>query len=141
MFWDWRWVLYLKIQIDNIMTMHTLYMFHFKPRTQWNPQILVNPQILQTQVAPTNTKGLEFYNCFLNFYGIGLCPLKCMFGIVGFLWCFQMARYIGQLGLACSWIPRRKIEPQILVAPSVSSEVCPHCIHHWLTLPGGNGED
>ena len=50
-----------------------------------------------------------------------------MFGI---LWFFQMAGYIGQLGLACSWIPRREIEPQLIVAPSVSSKACPHCIYH-----------
>ena len=25
-----------------------------------------------------------------------------------------MAGYMGQLGLACSWIPRREIEPQLL---------------------------
>ena len=47
------------------------------------------------------------------------CPLKCTFGrnsgIVGLLWCFQMAGYMG---------------PQLLVAPSVSSEACPHCIYH-----------
>ena len=61
-------------------------------------------------------------------------------GILGLLWCFQMTGYMGQLGLACSWIPRREIEPQLLVAPSLSSEVCPHCIYHWLTLPGGRGE-
>ena len=36
-----------------------------------------------------------------------------------------MAGYVGQLGLACSWIPRREIEPQLVVAPSVSSEACP----------------
>ena len=47
---------------------------------------------------------------------------------------------MGQLGLACSWIPRREIEPQLLVAPSVSSEACPHCIYHRLTFPGGRGE-
>ena len=74
---------------------------------------------------------------------MGLCPLKCTFGrnsgIVGLLWCFQMAGYMGLLGLACSWIPRREIEPQLLVTPSVSSEACPHCIYHWLTLPGGKG--
>ena len=60
--------------------------------------------------------------------------LKCTFGrnsgIVGLLWCFQMAGCMGQLGLACSWIPRREIEPQLLVAPSVSSEACPHCFNH-----------
>ena len=60
--------------------------------------------------------------------------LKCTFGrnsgIVGLLWCFQMAGHMGQLGLACSWIPRREIEPQLLVAASVSSEACPHCIYH-----------
>ena len=50
-----------------------------------------------------------------------------------------MAGYMGQLGLACSWILRREIEPQLLVAPSVSSEACPHCIYHLLTLPGGRG--
>ena len=32
------------------------------------------------------------------------------------LWCFQMARYMGLLGLACSWITRREIEPQPTVA-------------------------
>ena len=86
-------------------------------------------------------KVLEFYNfiknpgkmnclgknsfdcCNIHFYCIGLCPLKCTFGrnpeIVGLLWCFQMAGYMGQLGLACSWIPRREIDPQLLVAPSV----------------------
>ena len=56
---------------------------------------------------------------------MGLCPLKCAFGrnsgIVGLLWRFQMAGYMGQLGLACSWIPRREIEPQLVVAPSVTS--------------------
>ena len=41
------------------------------------------------------------------------------------LWLFQMAGYVGQLGLACSLIPRREIEPQLIVAPSVSSEACP----------------
>ena len=50
--------------------------------------------------------------------------------MVGLLWCFQMAEYVGQLGLACPWILRREIEPQLLVAPSVSSEACPHCIYH-----------
>ena len=50
--------------------------------------------------------------------------------MVGLLWCFQMAEYVGQLGLTCPWIPRREIEPQLLVAPSVSSEACPHCIYH-----------
>ena len=34
--------------------------------------------------------------------------------IVGLLWHFQMAGYMGQLGLACSRIPRREIEPQLL---------------------------
>ena len=72
--------------------------------------------------------------CNIHFCCIGLCPLKCTFGrnsgIVWLLWCFQMARYMGQLGLACSWISRREIEPQLLVAPSVSSEACPHCFYH-----------
>ena len=81
--------------------------------------------------------------CNIHFCCIGLCPLKCTFGrnsgIVALLWCFQMARYMGQIGLACLWIPRREIEPQLLVAPSVSSEACPHCIYHWLTLPREGG--
>ena len=36
-----------------------------------------------------------------------------------------MARYVGQLGLACSWIPRREIEPQLIVAPSEACPVAP----------------
>ena len=36
-----------------------------------------------------------------------------------------MVGYVGQLGLACSSIPRREIEPQLIVAPSVSSDACP----------------
>ena len=63
---------------------------------------------------------------FQYFCCIGFFPLKCTLGrnsgIFGILWCFQMAGYMGQLGLACSWIPRREIEPQLIVAPSVSSE-------------------
>ena len=35
---------------------------------------------------------------------------------IGLLWCFQMAGYMGLLGLACSWITRREIEPQPTVA-------------------------
>ena len=46
-----------------------------------------------------------------------------------------MAGYMGQLGLACSWIPRREIEPQLLVAPSVSSEACTlNCITKCLQV-------
>ena len=56
-------------------------------------------------------------------------PIKCTLGrnsgIFGILWFFQMAGYVGQLGLACSWIPRREIEPQLVVTASVSSEACP----------------
>ena len=52
-------------------------------------------------------------------------------------WVMQDRVYMGQLGLAYSWIPRREIEPQLIVAPSVSSKACPLCIYHWLTLPGG----
>lgn len=43
---------------------------------------------------------------------------------------FSDGRVYGAIRLACSWIPRREIEPQLLVAPSVSSEACPHCIYH-----------
>ena len=75
-----------------------------------------------------------FYNTY-PLYQMTIYPGKHVhlgeiLGLVGLLWCFQMAGYMGQLGLACSWIPRREIEPQLLVSPSVSSEVCPHCIYH-----------
>ena len=52
---------------------------------------------------------------------------------------FKLIVATWQLGLACSWIPRREIKPHLLVAPSVFSEACPHCIYNWLTLPGEKG--
>ena len=58
---------------------------------------------------------------FQHFCCIGRCPLKCTLGrnsgTFGVLRCFQMIGYMGQLGLACSWIPRREMEPQLIVAP------------------------
>ena len=43
---------------------------------------------------------------------------------------FSDGSIYGAMGLVCSWIPRREIEPQLLVAPNVSSEACPHYIYH-----------
>ena len=65
----------------------------------------------------------KLFSAFLLYRAL---PIKMYtwekFWDIGILWCFQMTGYMGQLGLACSWIPRREIEPQLIVAPSVSSE-------------------
>ena len=66
------------------------------------------------------------------------------------LWCFQVARYMGQsllqeggAGLMPCWAGmlldyKKGDRASANSCPQVaSSEACPHCISHLLTLPGG----
>ena len=88
-------------------------------------------------------KGLSVIFAHVIFFCcIGLCPFKCTFGrnfgTFGLLWCFQMAGYMGILGLACSWITRREIEPQPTVALRLHLvRLVLTALANLFTLPGG----
>ena len=43
---------------------------------------------------------------------------------------FSDGRVYGAIRLGMLLDSKKEIEPQLLVAPSVSSEACPHCIYH-----------
>ena len=73
------------------------------------------------KMGKTLEKGTVCDFCTCDFFLLyRALPIQMYFwekiGTFGLLWCFQMAGYMGLLGLACSWITRREIEPQPTVA-------------------------
>ena len=95
------------------------------------------------KMGKTLEKGTVCDFCTCDFFCcIGLCLFKCTFGrnfgTFGLLWCFQMAGYVGLLGLACSWITRREIEPQPTVALRLHLvRLVLTALANLFTLPGG----
>ena len=96
------------------------------------------------KMGKTLEKGTvcDFCTCDFFFCCIGLCPFKCTFGrnfgTFGLLWFFQMAGYMGLLGLACSRITRREIEPQPTVALRLHLvRLVLTALANLFTLPGG----
>ena len=106
----------------------------------WN--FIILPNIMEKWGKPWK-KGLSVIFAHVIFFCcIGLCPFKCTFGrhfgTFVLLWCFQMAGYMGLLGLACCWITRREIEPQPTVALRLHLvRLVLTALANLFTLPGG----
>ena len=95
------------------------------------------------KMGKTLEKGTVCDFCTCDFFLLYRAfPFKCTFGrnfgTFGLLWCFQMAGYMGLLGLACSWITRREIEPQPTVALRLHLvRLVLTALANLFTLPGG----
>ena len=106
----------------------------------WN--FIILPNIMEKWKKPWKKELSVIFAHVIFFCCIGLCPFKCTFGrnfgTFGILWCFQMAGYMELLGLACSWITRREIEPQPTVALRLHLvRLVLTALANLFTLPGG----
>ena len=95
------------------------------------------------KMGKTLEKGTVCDFCTCDFFLLYRdLPIQMYFwghcGAFGLLWCFQMAGYMGFLGMVCSWITRREIEPLPTVALRLHLvRLVLTALANLFTLPGG----